>query len=121
MICSWCDRETAAVTELGEMGRPPRPRCAHSDCKAMLPTEAPVVRPPVALAVASADASKNEPARQATNGSPPSFAQIVAHSEARLAEVRTRIVELRALEAEEKQLVLILAAAGRAPSENKPS
>lgn len=121
MICPTCDRETAAVLELGDMGAKGRKRCAHPDCKAALPDEKPasfiskVIEP-----VSPAEAVIRKHSLPA-NGAPPSFAQIVAQSEARLLQVRERIAELRSLETEEKQLVLILTAAGRKVPETKPS
>ena len=128
MICPTCDRETAAVLELGDMGAKGRKRCAHPDCKAALPEEKPAQQhaavqtalDPVLNEIPTNDPSPPHKPRP-TNGAPPSFVQIVAQSEARLLQVRERIAELRALETEEKQLVLILTAAGKAPKEVKPS
>ena len=127
MICPTCDRETAAVLELGDMGAKGRKRCAHPDCKAALPDEK---QPALKITDVSVTVRPDaDPAKIAhaigallpQNGAPPSFAQIVAQSEARLLQVRERIAELRSLETEEKQLVLILTAAGRKVPETKPS
>lgn len=129
MICPTCERETAAVCEIGEMGRGKlRKRCAHPDCKAALPDERPArVAPTAPVDAALAEVppvAGSHPATRSTptNGAPPSFTQIVAQSEARLLQVRERIAELRALETEEKQLLLILIAAGKKfPPETLPS
>jgi hypothetical protein len=127
MICPTCERETSAVTELGEAGAPMRKRCAHPDCKAALPKEAPAQQARPATSVSNVDPIVAElapsPRPAPANGAPPSFAQILAQFEARLPYVRERIAELRAYEAEERQLVAALGAAGRATKtpENKPS
>ena len=124
MICPTCERETAAVCEIGDAaGGLTRKRCAHPDCKAALPEGRPANNPPpmVVGAQLAVGQGGGPPILKPANGAPPSFAQIVAQSEARLLQVRERIAELRALETEEKQLLLILAAAGRKLPENKPS
>ena len=122
MICPTCDRETAAVSEIGEMGVGKlRKRCSHSDCKAALPEDKPAPKPTAVGAELAVERGGGAPILKPVNGAPPSFAQIVAQSEARLLQVRERIAELRALETEEKQLVLILTAAGKPVPETKPS
>lgn len=129
MICPVCDRETSAVTEIGEMGAGKlRKHCSYADCKALLPEAKPVPQavPAVASAVASPSPVEQRPApKQAPslNGAPPTFAEILGELERRLPYVRERIAELRAYEAEERQLVTALNAAGRATAapENKPS
>lgn len=134
MICPTCDRETAAVAELGGgadndmsayRGGRLRKRCGHLDCKAVLPEEhharLPAGIDPRGVAVQTTFGPNAVAHSAAANGAPPSFVQIVAQSEARLLQVRERIAELRSLETEEKQLVLILTAAGKPPKEVKPS
>lgn len=126
MICPTCERETSAVCEIGDMsGGVTRKRCAHPDCKAALPEERHAKLPagidPRGVVVQAALSNPKAVSSAAQNGAPPSFAQIVAQSEARLLQVHERIAELRALETEEKQLILILTAAGKPVPETKPS